>query len=193
MQLTRQFATRKFIIDAWQSFNDAGETTNLWPRWVLDAIVSNSIFTGPAGETRLVPSPGAKAVEVPDGAWIIKNADSTFSVLLDEIFKVHYEPVVIPDTKPAVKALTSTPIPQEQIDFCKAVAQLAIQHGCHEFTLSYQVISYAQPEGHAQWSDEIKAHWTGNRHNENRSMNISSQRRVYVNIDGNGIAQYGEF
>lgn len=89
--------------------------------------------------------------------------------------------------------MNSTPIPQEQIDFCRAVAKLAVEHGCTEFTLTYNASKFYAPDGHDDWSDQIVCGWNGQRHNENKQMHITSTRRHYVNINAAGKATFGAY
>lgn len=76
----------------------------------------------------------------------------------------------------------ATRIPPEQIDFCQAVMKLAKKHGCIQVNMTYTVATWAQPDDHAPWSEQILVAWEGQRHNENTRLHISTTLREYTNI-----------
>lgn len=70
-------------------------------------------------------------------------------------------------------------IPQEEIDFCRKLGQLAKEHGALRVNIEYEILDHDRPE---RWSDPIKIQWHRGRHSEEASMSIESMARAYVKV-----------
>lgn len=73
-------------------------------------------------------------------------------------------------------------IPQDQLDFCAAVAELAKKHGCSEFTLNFRVSGFFTALNVPVWNNNIQAFWRRGRHSEPAKLHVSSTADFHVDI-----------
>jgi len=77
------------VIDAWQHFDNAGQHTTAYPRWLLDAVVDGRIHN--RGEKTFVDTLEGQ-MRVTDGDWIIKGVKGELYPCKPDIFAATYEP-----------------------------------------------------------------------------------------------------
>ena len=76
---------------------------------------------------------------------------------------------------------TAGPIPSLYVEFCKHVAEQALQAGFEAISLTIRPGFYQSGE---QWSDPIIMNWTQGRHGEDsRNLAITSHVTVHANLD----------
>ena len=85
-----KFRKKPVVIEAWQSFNDCGEHTTLYPAWIMDALISGVIYAKEE-ETYIKTLEGDHHVS--DGDWIIKGVKGEIYPCKPDIFEATYEPV----------------------------------------------------------------------------------------------------
>lgn len=84
------FYTKKPVtIEAWQSFDDAGEHTTIWPRWIMDALASGVIYAD-GKVTKIKTLEGDHIVS--NGDWIIKGVKGELYPCKPDIFEMTYDP-----------------------------------------------------------------------------------------------------
>ena len=76
--------------------------------------------------------------------------------------------------------LTGSAIPERHLDFCRAVARLAKEHGLNRLTITFE------PPFRDEWRDQIQATWEQGRHGEDAGrIFIQSTVRVHTQISPN--------
>jgi hypothetical protein len=86
-----RYRKKPVVIDAWQSFDDCGESTNVYPGWVMDAIALGVIFASANGRTMIKTLEGDLTVS--DGDWIIKGVKNELYPCKPDVFTATYDPV----------------------------------------------------------------------------------------------------
>jgi len=73
---------------------------------------------------------------------------------------------------------TESNIPQRHIDFCKAVAKLAAEHGLNSLGMSFRP-GYAD-----EWNGQIQMNWDQGRHGDSRHrLTVSSTVQLTTTFD----------
>lgn len=85
-----KYRKKPVIIDAWQSYKDAGTYTCEWPQWVLDACIDGTIFDKDR-EVYIKTLEGD--MHVSDGDYIIKGVQDELYPCKPDIFEATYEKV----------------------------------------------------------------------------------------------------
>jgi hypothetical protein len=85
-----KFRKKPVVIEAWQSFNDCGKFTTVYPAWIMDATASGIIFAD-GDQTKIKTLEGDHLVS--DGDWIIKGVKGEFYPIKDLIFRETYDSV----------------------------------------------------------------------------------------------------
>lgn len=88
-----KFRKKPVVIDAWQSFDDAGSHTTVWPRWILDALEAGVIYAR-GGQTFIKTLEGDHLCS--NGDWIIRGVKGELYPCKPDIFELTYEPVAVP-------------------------------------------------------------------------------------------------
>lgn len=83
-----KFRKKPVVIEAWQSFNNAGEETCEWPRWIMEALKSGVIYADGA-ETKIKTLEGDHTVS--NGDWIIQGVKGELYPCKPDIFEMTYE------------------------------------------------------------------------------------------------------
>lgn len=83
-----KFRKKPVVIQAWQSFDNAGEETTVWPDWIMAAIVSGVIYAED-GRTKIKTLEGDHIVS--DGDWIIQGVKGELYPCKPDIFEMTYE------------------------------------------------------------------------------------------------------
>ncbi len=85
-----QFRKKPVVIDAWQSFDQCGEETTAYPRWIMDALRDGVIFADGAA-TKIKTLEGDMTVS--NGDWIIKGVKGELYPCKPDIFAATYDAV----------------------------------------------------------------------------------------------------
>lgn len=87
-----RYRKKPLIVDAWQSFDNAGMETTFWPGWILNAMRDDVIFDF-NGATYIRTLEGDMLVS--NGDWIIRGINGELYPCKPDIFEKTYEPVPI--------------------------------------------------------------------------------------------------
>jgi hypothetical protein len=83
-----KFRKKPVVIDAWQSFKNAGTQTFTWPTWIIKAI-SDGVIYEKDGEIYIKTLEGDHHVS--DGDWIIRGVQGELYPCKPDIFEATYE------------------------------------------------------------------------------------------------------
>ena len=86
-----KFRKKSVVIEAWQSFKDAGTKTFEWPSWIVNAI-SEGVIYDKDGEIYIKTLEGDHHVS--DGDWIIQGIQGELYPCKPDIFESTYERVI---------------------------------------------------------------------------------------------------
>lgn len=70
-------------------------------------------------------------------------------------------------------------IPQEELEFCRKLVELAKEHGAVRLTIEYQVLRYPATNG---WRDPIRVQWNRGRHGEEANVAVESVQRANFGV-----------
>jgi hypothetical protein len=85
-----KFRKKPVVIEAFQVHPDDGNTRELPPHWLVNAIVDGSVFTSECGGLYIKTLEGTMRAEV--GDWVIQGVKGELYPCKPDIFAATYEP-----------------------------------------------------------------------------------------------------